>query len=389
MANPEHEAAVRSGRENYEKWRQIGQNSNVELDLRGGRFADADFTDYDLRKSNFAGADLSGATLVAANLRDCILDGANLQRANLARAQLDNASLIESNFNGANLIKATLDSVRAVNASFVSANLDWAMVTNSFLIGATFEGSSLFSANFHSSKLVGASLKNASCRRARFESAELISAKIHFADFFECYVDRALLSEVEGAQTVLNLDTVGGNARYFENCKRQWIDRYCDWEGIKRFGRQPLFALSYSVLIFIPIYIYFIAVYNSQVESARAWIAAHPEASTHARFAESYLQTMPMPSLTFWLLVATVLLAIASTIYTIGCPARIKEFSKEIWCEQFGHSLVQYWPQSWWNRRVRIICGACYIIGGGMALLILVVKVWNAGAYIVRHVEII
>ena len=64
------------------------------------------------------------------------------------------------------------------------------------------------------------------------------------------------------------------------------------------------------------------------------------------------------------LLVSTVLLAIASTLYTFFSPSRIKEFSRDQWCDQLGRSLLHYWPLAWQHRWMRLICFACYTLGG-------------------------
>src|SRR2546425_3893712 len=46
--------------------------------------------------------------------------------------------------------------------------------------------------------------------------------------------------------------------------------------------------------------------------------------------------------------------AIGSTLYTFFCPSRIKEFSRDQWCDQIGHSLVHYWPFAWKHRGARV-----------------------------------
>jgi hypothetical protein len=85
------------------------------------------------------------------------------------------------------------------------------------------------------------------------------------------------------------------------------------------------------------------------------------------------------------LLVSTVLLAIASTLYTWRCPSRIKEFSRDQWCDQLGRSLLHYWPMAWKERGVRLFCAACYLLGGGGALWVLGNKVVETAQFIVKH----
>lgn len=117
-------------------------------------------------------------------------------------------------------------------------------------------------------------------------------------------------------------------------------------------GRLPLFGVSYTVLILIPILFYSLALYNDKVELIRAWaehIVVLPD-STLPRLAPFVLERLhpcPIPSLSFLLLVSTVLLAVGSTLYTFFCPSRVKEFGRDQWCDQLGHSLLHYWPLAW------------------------------------------
>jgi hypothetical protein len=85
------------------------------------------------------------------------------------------------------------------------------------------------------------------------------------------------------------------------------------------------------------------------------------------------------------LLISTGLLAVASTLYTFFAPSRIKEFSRDQWCDQLGRPLLHYWPLAWKHRYIRLICAACYALGGGGALWVLGTKVGHTGWFIWRH----
>jgi hypothetical protein len=104
-----------------------------------------------------------------------------------------------------------------------------------------------------------------------------------------------------------------------------------------------------------------------------------------AVFVREHLQVLPLPRLSLVLLVSTVLLAIASTLYTFFCPSRIKEFSRDQWCDQLGRSLMHYWPLAWKHRRIRLICAACYVLGGVGALWVIGSKVWGTAVFIWNH----
>jgi hypothetical protein len=140
-------------------------------------------------------------------------------------------------------------------------------------------------------------------------------------------------------------------------------------------GRLPLFGASYTALILIPIIFYGLALYNDRVTLVRAWaeqVMAQPEHLLH-RLASLLL------------LASTILLAMGSTFYTFFCPSRIKEFSRDQWCDQLGHSLLHYWPLAWRYRYVRLLCAACYALGGAGALWVIGTKVWRVLLFILKY----
>ena len=101
MANEEHVAMVRRGREAIKEWRSAHPEQLLDLieagltgaDLRGANLRRANLREADLRRANLGGADLSGASLIGADL-----SRANLGRANLGGADLSGASLRETVF---------------------------------------------------------------------------------------------------------------------------------------------------------------------------------------------------------------------------------------------------------------------------------------------------
>jgi hypothetical protein len=98
-------------------------------------------------------------------------------------------------------------------------------------------------------------------------------------------------------------------------------------------GRLPLFGVSYTALILIPL-LYGLALYNDKVGLVRTWaeqVVALPDHPWHRLVFPvlERLRTRPIPSQSFLLLLSTVLLAAGSTMYTFFCPSRIKEFSRD------------------------------------------------------------
>jgi hypothetical protein len=130
--------------------------------------------------------------------------------------------------------------------------------------------------------------------------------------------------------------------------------------------------------------------YNNTIDLVRAWAeqaVISPDHPLH-RLAHPILERLhrrPIPSLSLVLLVSTILLAMGSTLYTLRCPSRIKEFSRDQWCDQLGRSLLHYWPFAWKERYVRLVCAACYALGGLGAAWVLGTKVWYTALFIVKH----
>jgi uncharacterized protein YjbI with pentapeptide repeats len=86
--NKEQYERLKSGAENWKKWKK--ENPEVEIDLRG---------------ANLIGIDLSGANLSGANLSEAKLSGAKLPRADLYKANLSEANLSGANLTGASIYK--------------------------------------------------------------------------------------------------------------------------------------------------------------------------------------------------------------------------------------------------------------------------------------------
>jgi hypothetical protein len=209
-------------------------------------------------------------------------------------------------------------------------------------------------------------------------------------------VTNAEFAHVRGVGTARHLETTfpsdaEKSGRYFETCDRGFWERWFDWETLRGFGRLPLFGVSYTALILIPLLLFVLAFWNDKVEVAhgadKVAKTADPksEAAALAKTVKERLQPQPIPSQSMVFLVSVILLAVASTIYTVACPSRVKEFSKDQWCDEFGRTLLHYWPLSWRHRLLRIVCGVCYVAGGVGAVWVIGSKVIRAGIYIAQH----
>jgi hypothetical protein len=165
-----------------------------------------------------------------------------------------------------------------------------------------------------------------------------------------------------------------------------FADRVASWERLRTFGRLPLFATSLSALVAIPVVFYIFALYNDQLlrlqERADQLLRLHERAAQSALASDTALVSrieqilarveetlrgllaalhpIPVPSLSFWLLLSTVLLGIASTLFALLCPSRVREFSLDRWTDELRQSAIQYLPISWSRRCARTVAGPCY-----------------------------
>jgi hypothetical protein len=265
--------------------------------------------------------------------------------------------------------------------------------------------------------LARARLTGADLTGANLSEANLMEADLHGADLSGANLYGTILLGVRGAEHALGLETVhfapapaapssapgyervtllsmpsetGDNARYIDTCERLWPERLLDWERLKVVGRLPLFGVSYSALILIPIIFYGLALYNDQIGLVRAWaepVATLSDQPLHrlASLVLERLRPRPIPSQSFLLLLSTGLLAVGSTLYTFFCPSRVKEFSRDQWCDQIGRSLLHYWPLAWKHRYIRLACAACYALGGLGAAWVLGTKVGNTALFILQQ----
>jgi hypothetical protein len=56
--------------------------------------------------------------------------------------------------------------------------------------------------------------------------------------------------------------------------------------------------------------------------------------------------------------------------------------------DEFGRLALHYLPLSWSHRWMRLVAGVCYLVGAFGTLLILIVKLWNAGKFIIENTSL-
>lgn len=424
MADQRHVDLVRQGADATNKWRE--RKSNLALDLSGADFSNTDLSHINLAGCNLDHSDFSSCTLKnaifsRATLRSAIFTSVNAFSSDFSSCNLQDADFSYSNCTkagfastciaGTNFTEAILSDSELSNcysdvssqgldnenpAIFTKANLSHSRFPSAKISNSKLDFAVASHCNFGSCDLAGSDLTHANLQFASFDGTKAMNCNLAFSDFKECRVHGADFSHAQNAAYAKNLDTVyvgtefDMDAKYFNTCIRDWIDTYLDWEQIRTVGRLHLFGASYAVLILIPLFFYAMSIYNDKVQLFVEWSNSNTDsADSHVASAATIiankLTPLEIPSHSLLLLVATVFLAIGATIYTFGCPARVKEFSKDQWCDQLGRSLIHYWPLSWRNRRLRLACAVCYFVGGTGVACVLATKIWTVFIFILKN----
>jgi uncharacterized protein YjbI with pentapeptide repeats len=191
MANPEHLDVLKSGRTEWNRWReeQPGGENAVLPDLSG-----ADLSGLDLNGMNFFRASLAGAVLDNADLTDtdfmlADLEGAQF-RGKLSRTRFYNADLTDASFgflsileraefSRATLRRTWLNNVQAAGSSFLKSHLIDAHLCNAELTGADFTHAELIGADLTGANLAGANLIGATLVRTGLEKADLTGCRVY------------------------------------------------------------------------------------------------------------------------------------------------------------------------------------------------------------------
>ena len=240
-------------------------------------------------------------------------------------------------------------------------------------------------------------LKDCSLFRPEFASITLKNIDIRNTEFIEATFNSSSFHEVS-LRSVRGLDTSWrlydvhvepGPAHAWqieldgqiEGLQLSRLNRIASWTRLRTFGELPFFGGSYVGLVSIPTVMLLISVFNDQVERFNEW----GEHVGGPAFAVAHLHPIPVPPLNLLLLLSLLLLAIASTVYAVVCPSRIKEFSYARWIDEFRRPGLQYLPLGWENPWARLSCAICYPLGAAGSAFVLLWKVATAALYIFRH----
>ena len=117
-----------------ERGQNVGPNL-IGVNLKGGRFFQADFSQANLYQADFSNTNFYQARFFASYLRDANFQDAELGGADLLKADLNGANLV-----GAGLIGADMSFADMVGANLTGADLSEAILTQEQIDGANGDG---------------------------------------------------------------------------------------------------------------------------------------------------------------------------------------------------------------------------------------------------------
>ena len=377
-SSPEPIEMLRSGLAAWNDWR--GQDLDLKIDLSEVDLSPKaiEGTSLATRKggADLRGFNLQGVDLSFANLEGAYLDRANLQHALLIETRLAGARLRRTNARHAQFTEARLEGALLVGCRLERAILDHARMRRCRCSRAKLNEADLSDADLTKADLSGASLKLANLSRTNLTFANLARAELDDANLMDTCVNRTEIS------TVIY---TGGHQALYDNSssvKVWWRDRYLNWSVLRLIGALPLFGVSYVGLFLSVAVISGVGFANDTMATFQRNLS--PDSSLLL----DDLLPLPMPRRIGLALIASVLLAVGSTLYKVCCPKRVQEFSETRWVEERGRARLLYLAECWRRRWQQIATLAATVTGGALTLYLIgdrlhvaILYLWHYGFF--------
>ena len=242
--------------------------------------------------------------------------------------------------------------------------------------------------HFFKSELEDCFFEDPSHSHLGFQRSEF--RRVRFANPFS--VNGIRMRTTKGLETCIGLETmVIQNSAAKRSFERDLAAtplpinyKLLSWSNIRGFGKLPFFGFSYGGTAFLLFLLSFIDMYNTQIRNFWSWSDAHNTSEPFVRLAS---RLIPI-SLSYHILVllfASVVLMIASTIYAVKCPDRVKESSFERWTKELGHGSNSYAPLTWRSPFWRLLCGAFFVIGSIATAIVMLLRVTEGVSQALRN----
>jgi uncharacterized protein YjbI with pentapeptide repeats len=295
----------------------------------------------DLSLANLSEADLSEASLCQASLAAARLTRARINKTSFKMADLQETNLreafgFETDFSEANVSAAVLRGVKLPDANFTKANLKESLLADAELNGADFSFADLENAWFTKSSL----------RFANFTRTNLASAKLTHTDLTCCTIIDAVMDGIEYSS---EHEAMTDGSDHIITSRR---NRVLNWSKLRRLGQFPLFSVSWGALALSVLAINLIGASNN-ILVVDEWINYQ----------------IPISLRMSLILLDSILLVTGTTIFKLGCPVRVQEFSESQWVEEHRQPRLLYLREKWsghvlqWLTLVFIAAGALVGLG--------------------------
>lgn len=331
--DPDVAEKLKLGAVGWNEWRN--KKPDIQIDLSNGDFEGFNFDGYNLDQAYFLGSKLQRASFGFGSINRAVFRSANLSFAKFCEVALVSADFYEANLEGVN---------------FMSAFLDGANFSNSNCKGASF-----LSAHLQSSKFIMANCQHASFNIAILGEAEFGKADLRFACFQGADLSHTKFMDCKMGPTNLQRITfVGEHQPLHDFTETIQCDLWLTWGQLRLIGNLPLFSASYTALAFSLTYINCV------------------EAINRSKAIDFLKYPIGVPHRVSMILFASIMLAIGATMYAIFCPKRVQQFAETQWVEEFGHSRLQYFSDSWSRQRWLWATFVFTVLGGTVSVLLFV-----------------
>jgi hypothetical protein len=115
------------------------------------------------------------------------------------------------------------------------------------------------------------------------------------------------------------------------------IDRLMTWDRLRFVRTLKLFAVSYTAIIFTPLILLFIEIWNYSLSLGQAALKELDHGDSLYKILNRVIHGIPnlsVPGNTALFFVGSCLLALASTLFVLACPARVREFGPQQWQDE-------------------------------------------------------
>lgn len=192
-----------------------------------------------------------------------------------------------------------------------------------------------------------------------------------------------------GAESLVGIPrTLSPEDDRLESPELHIIDSLMGWDKLRFVRTLKLFAVSYTAMIFTPLILICIVIWNDAVLLGRTAIDQANSTEPYYKAFKHFIDGVPVlsaPENTTLFFAGSCMLAAASTLFVLACPARVREFSAQKWLDEVRGSPISYFPYTWSRALARVLVWALLLAGGALAGWVILSKIGKAVAFVWSH----